>query len=55
MSNKRWIASNAMVAICPSDRVMCTSETTEGDGVPPSYVELLTCLQGQLLAKKLDK
>jgi len=39
----------------PSDRVMCTSETTEGDGVPPSYVELLTCLQGQLLAKKLDK
>jgi hypothetical protein len=39
----------------PSDRVMCTSETTQGDGVPPSYVELLTCLQGQLLAKKLNK
>jgi hypothetical protein len=39
----------------PSDRVMCTSETTEGEGVPPSYVELLTCLQGQLLAKKLNK
>jgi hypothetical protein len=38
-----------------SDRVMCTDETTEGDGVPPSYVELLTCLQGQLLAQKLDK
>jgi hypothetical protein len=39
----------------PSDRVMCTGETTEGGGVPPSYVELLTCLQGQLLAKKLNK
>jgi hypothetical protein len=39
----------------PSDRVMCTSETTEGGGVPPSYVELLTCLQGQQLVKKLDK
>jgi hypothetical protein len=39
----------------PSDRVMCTGETTQGDGVPPSYVELLTCLQGQLLAKKLNK
>ena len=35
----------------PSDRVMCTGETTEGDGVPPSYVELLTCLQAQLFAK----
>jgi hypothetical protein len=39
----------------PSDQVMCTSETTEGGGVPPSYVELLTCLQGQQLAKKLNK
>jgi hypothetical protein len=39
----------------PSDRAMCTGETTQGDGVPPSYVELLTCLQGQLLAKKLNK
>ena len=39
----------------PSDGVMCTSETTEGGGVPPSYVELLTCLQGQQLAKKLNK
>jgi hypothetical protein len=41
----------------PSDRVMCNSLTTnnEGAGVPPSYVELLTCLQGQLLVKKLDK
>jgi hypothetical protein len=41
----------------PSDRVMCTSEATntEGAGVPPSYVNLLTCLQGQLLVKKLNK
>jgi hypothetical protein len=36
----------------PADRIMCTGETMEGDGVPPSYVELLTCLQGQLLARK---
>jgi hypothetical protein len=39
----------------PSDKAMCTSLTTEGGGVPPSYVELLTCLQGQQLVKKLDK
>jgi hypothetical protein len=39
----------------PSDKAMCTSLTTEGGGVPPSYVELLTCLQGQQLAKKLNK
>src|SRR4029077_18801085 len=39
----------------PSDRVMCTSETIQGGGVPPSYVELLTCLQGQQLAEKLNR
>jgi hypothetical protein len=39
----------------PSDRVVCTRETSQGDGVPPSYVELLTCIQGQQLARKLDK
>ena len=39
----------------PSDKALCTSQTTEGGGVPPSYVELLTCLQGQQLAKKLNK
>jgi hypothetical protein len=37
----------------PSGRSMCTAETKQGDGVPPSYVELLTCLQEQLLVKKL--
>jgi hypothetical protein len=39
----------------PSDRAMCTSEANDGDGVPPSYVDLLTCLQDQLLAKKLKQ
>jgi hypothetical protein len=39
----------------PSDKAMCTSLTTEGGGTPPSYVELLTCLQGQQLAKKLNE
>jgi hypothetical protein len=38
----------------PPDRVMCISAATntEGAGVPPSYVDLLTCLEGQFLAKK---
>jgi hypothetical protein len=39
--------------VAPSDRAMCTQETTDVSDVPPSYVELLTCLQGQQLAKKL--
>jgi hypothetical protein len=39
----------------PSDKAMRTSVTTEGGGVPPTYVELLTCLQGQQLSKKLNK
>ncbi len=42
-----------------SDRVMCTSVTVgvKGDesSTPPSYVELLTCLQDQQLARKLRK
>ena len=29
------------------DRAMCSSVTTDDAGVPPSYVELLTCLEGQ--------
>ena len=41
-----------------SDRAMCTSETVglKGDesSTPPSYVELLTCLQDQQLARKLQ-
>jgi hypothetical protein len=42
-----------------SDRVMCTSETvgekSDDSSTPPSYVELLTCLQDQQLARKLPK
>src|SRR5258708_39506894 len=40
-----------------SDRAMCTSETvglkSTERSTPPSYVELLTCLQDQQLARKL--
>jgi hypothetical protein len=42
-----------------SDRAMCTTETVgekaDDNATPPSYVELLTCLQGQQLARKLPK
>jgi hypothetical protein len=38
----------------PSGRATCIV-TTEGDGVPPSYVELLTCLQEQLAVRKLQE
>jgi hypothetical protein len=42
-----------------SDRIMCTRETVgekvDDNSTPPSYVELLTCLQDQQLAKKLPK
>jgi hypothetical protein len=38
-----------------SDRAMCTTETAGDNATPPSYVELLTCLQGQQLARKLPK
>jgi hypothetical protein len=41
------------------DRVMCTTETvgekSDASSTPPSYVELLTCLQDQQLARKLRK
>ena len=42
-----------------SDRAMCTTETVgqkaDENTTPPSYVELLTCLQDQQLARKLPK
>ena len=40
-----------------SDKSLCTGEvkSTVVDGIPASYVELLTCLQAQQLAKKLQK
>ena len=36
----------------PSDRAMCTANETDVPGATPSYVDLLTCLQGQQLGKK---
>jgi hypothetical protein len=42
-----------------SDRLMCTSEAVgnkaDADVTPPSYVDLLTCIQGQQLVRKLPK
>jgi hypothetical protein len=38
-----------------ADRTMCTGSTTNDSSTPPSYVELLTCLQDQQLARKLPK
>ena len=35
----------------PSDRAMCTANEVDVPGAPPSYVDLLTCLQGQQLEK----
>jgi hypothetical protein len=38
-----------------SDRAMCMASTTNDPAIPPSYVDLLTCLQDQQLARKLPK
>jgi len=42
-----------------SDRVMCVGATvvnkSDAAEIPPSYVDLLTCLQDQQLARKLRK
>ena len=42
-----------------ADRVMCMSvtvgEKADDNAMPPSYVELLTCLQDQQFARKLPK
>jgi hypothetical protein len=38
-----------------SDRTMCVGLTTDNKATPPSYVELLICLQDQQLARKLPK
>jgi hypothetical protein len=37
------------------DRTMCVGSTTGDSSNPPSYVDLLTCLQDQQLARKLPK
>ena len=39
----------------PSDKKMCLGVTTDDASTPPSYVELLTCLQGQQIVRKLPK
>src|SRR3954452_5635466 len=36
-----------------ADRVLCTGLTTNDRSNPPSYVELLTCLQDQQIVRKL--
>jgi hypothetical protein len=38
-----------------SDQRMCVASTTADSQNPPSYVDLLTCLQDQQLARKLPK
>ena len=38
-----------------SDKKMCIGLTTDDASTPPSYVELLTCLQGQQIVRKLPK
>jgi hypothetical protein len=38
-----------------SDRAMCMASTTNDAATPPSYVDLLTCLQDQQLVRKLPK
>ena len=42
-----------------ADRVMCTTEAVgnkaDADVAPPSYVDLLTCIQGQQLVRRLPK
>jgi hypothetical protein len=38
----------------PSDRALCSKNETLISDVPPSYVELLTCLQGQQIVKKMN-
>jgi hypothetical protein len=39
----------------PSDKKMCMAVATDDASTPPSYVELLTCLQGQQIVRKLPK
>ena len=39
----------------PSARASCAKDETSISGIPPSYVELLTCLQDIVAAKKLNQ
>jgi hypothetical protein len=38
-----------------SDKKSCMGLTTADASIPPSYVELLTCLQGHELVRKIPK
>jgi hypothetical protein len=38
-----------------ADRTMCVGSTTNDSATPPSYVDLLTCLEDQQMARKLPK
>jgi hypothetical protein len=38
-----------------SDKKLCMGLATDTPSITPSYVELLTCLQGQQLVRKLPK
>ncbi len=48
-----------MLGFVNSDRVTCTSEAVgnkaDAEADPPSYVDLLTCIQDAQLARKLPK
>jgi hypothetical protein len=50
---------NQWLGFVNSDRIMCTTEMVgekaDADATPPSYVELLTCVQDAQLARKLPK
>jgi hypothetical protein len=39
----------------PRDKKMCMGLATDDASTPSSYVELLTCLQGQQIVRKLPK
>jgi hypothetical protein len=51
--DKQWLG------FMNSDRIMCATETVgekaDAGATPPSYVELLTCVQDAQLARKLPK
>ena len=38
--------------LAPSDKKLCTGLATDDASIPPTYVELLTCLQGQQFVRK---
>jgi hypothetical protein len=55
MSNKRWITHKPNGTICTVRPGDVHREGTKVSGAPPSSVDVLTSLQAQQLAKKLEK